>query len=242
MDDFPRQKLREIIALYGRTIIEDRRRLEALLADLCGEHKREINVLIGALKERVPDDLLNASAQVPLPVLLIQLSRRLQDNLGLTDEAARWAIESWAIALGVALPIQSGPVPTVSITRVEFMEQVRKYVRPVVEQVRLAWALTFDARVPFLKKLIPIIAFAYLISPISIVIGLIPIAGMLADISIFILALVIFNKIAPPDVLNEHTMRIRGVYAGKDVKIIEMPPIEKPVDQPTENSGDDSTH
>ncbi len=55
MNDVPRQKLREIVS--QRNILDDPRLCEALLRDLCGEHKREIFVLVAALKERVAADL-----------------------------------------------------------------------------------------------------------------------------------------------------------------------------------------
>jgi hypothetical protein len=71
------------------------------LRDLCGAHRREINILLGALRERVPLDLLAARNSVPVELLLTRLSKRLEDHLALTEEAARWAIDSWALALGI---------------------------------------------------------------------------------------------------------------------------------------------
>ena len=62
MHDLPRQKLRELIIEYGRSLCDDPRRCEALLKDYCGQYKREIFVLVSALKNRVAEDLINASA------------------------------------------------------------------------------------------------------------------------------------------------------------------------------------
>jgi hypothetical protein len=101
MDDLPRQKLSELIATYGRSVCDDSRRCEALLRDLCGEHRRELNVLVSALRERIPAELLSMSAATPREVVLARLTKRLQDDLALADNAARWAVESWAVALGV---------------------------------------------------------------------------------------------------------------------------------------------
>ena len=53
MHDQPRQQLIEIVARYGLTVIDDPRRCKGLLLDLCGEHRREVNVLIMAQEERV---------------------------------------------------------------------------------------------------------------------------------------------------------------------------------------------
>lgn len=101
MNDLPRQKLCELIATYGRSLCDDPRRCGALLRDyLRGQYRREVYVLIGALKEGVAADLL-ASQRVPHEVLLAHLTKRLHDNLALAEDAARWAVESWALALGV---------------------------------------------------------------------------------------------------------------------------------------------
>ncbi len=118
MDDLPRQKLGELIARYGHALSDDPRRTGALLRDFCGEYKREIFVLVSALREQVAVDLLASQGSVPREVLLAQLTRRLQDNLALAEDAARWAVESWALALGViAQPLSSHPSQTVKPAR-----------------------------------------------------------------------------------------------------------------------------
>src|SRR5687767_15951192 len=101
MNDAPRRTLRELIARHGPGLCSDARRCEGLLRDLCGEHRREINILVGALRERVPLDLLAGRNNVPAGLLLTRLSKRLEDQLAITAEASRWAVESWALALGV---------------------------------------------------------------------------------------------------------------------------------------------
>lgn len=101
MNSLPRQKLCEVIAAYGRALCDDPRRCEGLLRDLCGEHRREIFVLINAVRERVAADLLSSQGSAPNEVLLARLTKRLEDNLALARDAARWAVESWAMALAV---------------------------------------------------------------------------------------------------------------------------------------------
>lgn len=101
MNDAPRRTLRELIAARGPGLCSDARRCEGLLRDLRGEHRREINILVGALRERVPLDLLAGRNSVPTELLLSRLAKRLEENLALTPEASRWAADSWALALGV---------------------------------------------------------------------------------------------------------------------------------------------
>ncbi len=101
MNNAARESLRQIITKYGRDLCGDARRCEGLLKDFCGEYRREINVLVSAVEERIPLDLLAAEKTMPRELLLTKLTKRLEDNLGLTAEAANWAVDSWALALGI---------------------------------------------------------------------------------------------------------------------------------------------
>jgi len=100
MNNIPREKLQYIIAQYGRSICDDPKRCEALLRDLCPQYKREINVLIGALKDKTAAELMKASNAMPKEVIFARLVKRLYDNMGFAEEFCRWAVESWALALG----------------------------------------------------------------------------------------------------------------------------------------------
>lgn len=99
MNDQPRQKLREIVARHGQTIVQNARRCEGLLKDYSAPYRREVSVLVSALEEHVPLDLLAAPAVTPRRVLLARLARRLSDNRALSEPAAAWAVNSWALAL-----------------------------------------------------------------------------------------------------------------------------------------------
>lgn len=101
MNDAVRQELARIIERHGKSLADDPRRCEAMLRDYCGQYKREINVLAGALKERVAADLTSASGVLPVKLLIARLVKRLQENLGYSEAASKWAVESWALALGV---------------------------------------------------------------------------------------------------------------------------------------------
>ncbi len=101
MNYLPRQQLYQLIATYGRSLCDDPRRCEALLKDTCGQYRPEIAVLVGALREGAAAELLASQNSVPQTVLLARLTKRLHDNLALTEDAAKWGVESWALALGV---------------------------------------------------------------------------------------------------------------------------------------------
>ena len=111
LDDLPRRTLAELIARYGRSLCDEPRRCEGLLRDFCGTYRREIHVLVAALKERVAVELLSSQDQLPREVTLARLVKRLQDNLGLTEPVAVWAVDSWALALGVVSADELRAVP-----------------------------------------------------------------------------------------------------------------------------------
>lgn len=99
MNDAPRQTLRELIIQYGHSLCDDPRRCEALLKDYCGQYKREIFVLISALKAKIACELINFHNNIPEVILLSRLANRLIEDFALTEDAAKWAVESWRIAL-----------------------------------------------------------------------------------------------------------------------------------------------
>ena len=99
MNDDARTQLQYIIGRYGISISEDARRCEAMLRDLCPECKREIHALVNAIREDIPQELIRASEAIPKELFLTELSKRLCDNLGITVDLARWAVESWGTLL-----------------------------------------------------------------------------------------------------------------------------------------------
>jgi hypothetical protein len=101
MNNLPRQKLCEIIAKHSLSLCDDPQRCEGLLRDYCNENSSEVNIIIGSLKERIPFLLQESSDTVPRDVLIAQLTKRLEDNLSMTKDAAKWGVESWAMALEV---------------------------------------------------------------------------------------------------------------------------------------------
>ena len=93
--------LGELLARFGPGLAEDPRRLEALLRDLAGQDRQGIFLLVSAARERVPERLTGSGGSLPAPLLISALARDLQQSLGLADSAARWAVQSWAVALGI---------------------------------------------------------------------------------------------------------------------------------------------
>jgi hypothetical protein len=99
--DMPREYLCDLIRSYGRKILEDPRKVNALLMDYYkGKFIKERNSLVNALNEGIPQDLIRSENIVPKTILFYRCKKRLMDNYGVNEKLVIWTIDSWAIALG----------------------------------------------------------------------------------------------------------------------------------------------
>ena len=98
MHSRPRRTLRRLLTQYGPTLLDNPARVDALLADLCGEYLRERFLLVHALRVRASD------ANLSVMFWLGSCSQRLQSRYCFSAEAAQWAVESWSSALNIAPP------------------------------------------------------------------------------------------------------------------------------------------
>jgi hypothetical protein len=117
LNDTASQKLKEIIDQYGQSVCDDARRCEGLLKDYCPECRLEINSLISVLKEGIPQELIRSAPVFPLEVTVPKLVKQTVENLGLTEENARWSVETWASALGVTAGRPADKTPLKPETR-----------------------------------------------------------------------------------------------------------------------------
>jgi parallel beta-helix repeat protein len=102
MNNLLRQKLLEIVGRHGRDIINEPRRCEGLMRDYFPASRREISVLTAALEERIPTELLaSGKSLMPRNTLLARLAARLHNDVAMEASAARWAVHTWAFALGI---------------------------------------------------------------------------------------------------------------------------------------------
>jgi len=101
LDNEARKQLIEIVKRYGIKILGEPRKVEGLLKDFCQEQRKEIFSIVSALKEGASTELINSSKSGTQKLVIGRLSRRLQDNYAMTEEASIWSIESIAIASGI---------------------------------------------------------------------------------------------------------------------------------------------
>ncbi len=102
----PSQALSKILTDYGRNILQNPRQVEALFKDLCyePEYRRDMNLLILALKEKIPHTL--ASKNSPDFILEQQLIKKMQEAYGVSDALAQQTVEYWSIAI-YQLPLKN---------------------------------------------------------------------------------------------------------------------------------------
>ncbi len=101
--------LKRLVDRFGTPLLSDAARLRGLLADEVPQAKKEISVLLLALEERVPQDLMRVHSGEPISSLSPRLARRLTDEKALAPDAARWAVHAWALGLGVDSVLVSQP-------------------------------------------------------------------------------------------------------------------------------------
>jgi hypothetical protein len=71
--------LKSLIDRYGAGLLGEPSRLRWLLQDECPQAKKEISVLLLALDERVPQDLLRVYSGEPIQSLSPRLAKRLAE-------------------------------------------------------------------------------------------------------------------------------------------------------------------
>ncbi len=92
-------QLGDILIKHGRSPLTDAKLCENLLKDYCPEHKEEIALLALAVKERIASDLLVSQDGLQRDLLRALLVKRLRKGRSLSEGDARWAVESWGVAI-----------------------------------------------------------------------------------------------------------------------------------------------
>ena len=82
-----------------------------------------------------------------------------------------------------------------------------------MQEVSLVWHMVRDPRVPLYIKIIPALATVYLVMPVDLIPGFLPIIGQLDDLAILTLALQAFVRLAPDAVVEEYRQKLLGATA-----------------------------
>jgi hypothetical protein len=102
MDEQAGRVLKELIMDRGRSVIRDPKACEKLVLGTLPADSLESLLLRRALRERIPQELLDI--RVPIQLQVPRLARRLERVSAVRLDVARWAVETWAYALGIEVP------------------------------------------------------------------------------------------------------------------------------------------
>jgi hypothetical protein len=110
VEDELRAALDRLIQLHGRGLCREPQRLEAMMRDLCPGRRREVFLLVSAVKEQIVSEMLVSVDVIPDDLVVARGSRRLQDSLGLSEDSARWAVALWLPASRVLATMPDTPL------------------------------------------------------------------------------------------------------------------------------------
>ena len=84
------------------------------------------------------------------------------------------------------------------------------FVADVLRQIRLAWRLLLDSRVPLWLKTIVPASLLYLVSPLDFLPDVMVGLGQLDDLAVLILGIKLFIELCPPAIVREHMQELLG--------------------------------
>jgi uncharacterized membrane protein YkvA (DUF1232 family) len=79
-------------------------------------------------------------------------------------------------------------------------------------ELRLAWRLWREPRVPAFAKAVPVLAMLYVVSPLDFIPDVLPLVGQLDDLGILVLSLKLFLRLCPPAITAFH---VAAMTAGR---------------------------
>ena len=106
--------LKEAVRRYPDDAFDDTRRLKGLLSDHLTGLNNEINIIIGALEEGIPDQL-KTSGEQGVDITVNRLTERLEETKGIRGDIAKSAVIAIAHAMDLS-ELPSSSVATISKT------------------------------------------------------------------------------------------------------------------------------
>ncbi len=95
-----RQILCQLIR-QDRTLIQDHRRLESWLRDLCPKGGPRMKAVLLAQREGFVAQLASSDGTVAVQIVLARVVKTFGEETGLREDIAQWAVNAWALALGL---------------------------------------------------------------------------------------------------------------------------------------------
>ncbi|HUK30439.1 MAG TPA: hypothetical protein VLV89_04945 [Candidatus Acidoferrum sp.] len=115
MNDRPRLKLTELVRTEGSALLGNPQRVHELLQASCPDCPGEVMALSAAMRQGLPTGLISAAGNpgTRWPEFSAGWMQHLQTAEQMPSDYASWAIDSWAMALGIAIgPVSAPPAQT----------------------------------------------------------------------------------------------------------------------------------
>lgn len=128
-----KQVLYAVIETYGTEILDDSRRINAFLMDYAPGQARERKLIVSALEEGIGGELLKAQGldASELKLCVNRCIRCLVDATWVTEEAAQFAVDSIAYALGIRIAeLPQKKINTSAPKQDHFMELIKGTILP----------------------------------------------------------------------------------------------------------------
>lgn len=93
--------VRDAIDTHGPALLFESERLAAILRDACPDSPREVDLLLRALDDEVPQDLLGAHTGETFETNATVLAAQLSREKAIAPGDAAWVVRTWARILGV---------------------------------------------------------------------------------------------------------------------------------------------
>jgi len=126
------QEISGLFAAHGSAVHENAR-CRAFLLDILPENKSEVFLLVTAVRQGVVSSLLSDSETANPSTGIWRETHRLIRNCALRLREAKWAVETWALALGVVSPKDlQGPQPVLGRVDPDLESSVETTLRDLV--------------------------------------------------------------------------------------------------------------
>lgn len=107
--------LNRLLTTHGLPLLSDSARLQSLLASRLPQGRLEVGLVIQALHSAIPSALLQPNRDGAL-AQAARLADQLAHDHAMVPEAARWAVHTWQVALGLMPPsAETNAAPTAVI-------------------------------------------------------------------------------------------------------------------------------
>lgn len=78
------------------------------------------------------------------------------------------------------------------------------------QEIQLAWRLFRDDQVPVYLKIIPVLGLVYVVSPVDLIMDVVPVLGQMDDVAVIAFTIKTFVDLAPKDRVAYHRALLEG--------------------------------